>query len=76
MVLILKQEAIKEELGDRAGLALCYWNKGELLGELGDVQEQKRLWVESIAIDQDIGLPSQKNEKELAALVKRLADEE
>ncbi|NQZ07098.1 MAG: hypothetical protein HRT35_08050, partial [Algicola sp.] len=76
MILYQKEEAICEALGDRAGLGSTYWNQGILLGKLDNDREQKKLWVESIAIKQAIGIPSEKYEKALAALVERLKEGE
>jgi tetratricopeptide (TPR) repeat protein len=63
-----KEEKIKEELGDRAGLAVCWWNQGLVYNQKKNYKKQCQLWQKSIQIKKEIGIPTEKNEKALAEL--------
>jgi tetratricopeptide (TPR) repeat protein len=65
-----KNEKIKEELGDRAGLAICLWNQGLIHNKKRNYKKQIQLWQKSIQINKEIGIPTTEDEKELAELKK------
>ncbi|MCI0471810.1 MAG: hypothetical protein L0Y73_09140, partial [Candidatus Aminicenantes bacterium] len=63
-----KEESICEELGDRAGLAICWWNQGIIYGQQGDRAKQIELWQKSIAANKAMGIPTEKDEEEVKKL--------
>ncbi|MGD2087254.1 MAG: hypothetical protein PVH61_13805 [Candidatus Aminicenantes bacterium] len=67
---VKKQETICEELGDRAGLAICWWNQGLIHNQNKNYTKQIQLWEKSIQMKKKIGIPTEKNEKALAKLKK------
>lgn len=71
MELHKKQEKICEELGDRAGLAGCWWNQGSLYGEMNDLKKNIELWQKSIEMNKSIGIPTEKDEKTLKELMEQ-----
>jgi tetratricopeptide (TPR) repeat protein len=70
MELHKKNEKIKEELGDRSGLARTWWNQGVIHQQNKNYKKQIQLWEKSIQINKEIGIPTEKYEKELAELKK------
>jgi tetratricopeptide (TPR) repeat protein len=73
MVNYKKQEKISEELGDRAGLTICWWNQGLIDHQKRNYKKQIQLWEKSIQINKEIGIPTTEDEKELAKLKKKRA---
>jgi tetratricopeptide (TPR) repeat protein len=71
MALHKKEEKIKEELGDRAGLARTWWNQGLIYEEKKDYKKQAQLWQKSIQMKKSIGIPTEEDEKALAELEKK-----
>ena len=72
MVLHKKEETIKKELGDRAGLAITWWNQGNIYNKKGDYKKQAHLWQKSIQINKTMGIPTEEDEKKLAELKKKI----
>jgi tetratricopeptide (TPR) repeat protein len=70
MELHKKEEKICEELGDRAGLAVCWWNQGLIYNKRKNYKKQIQLWEKSIQINKEIGIPTIEDEKKLAELKK------
>ena len=70
MVNYKKQEKISEELGDRAGLAICWWNQGLIHEQNKNYKKQIQLWEKSIQFNKEIGIPTTDDEKKLAKLKK------
>jgi tetratricopeptide (TPR) repeat protein len=60
-----------EQLGDRAGLAICWWNQGLIYEQINDPKSQARLWRKSIETNKDIGIPTEWHEKHYKELEKR-----
>jgi hypothetical protein len=69
MTLHQKEEKIKEELGDCAGLAICWWNQGLIHKQKNDPHAQARLWQKAIDTKKAIGIPTTDDEKELKELI-------
>jgi len=57
MALHQKQQDLSEQLGEPAGLAICWWNMGHLYGKKGDRVRQKQLWQQAIQAREAIGIP-------------------
>jgi len=55
-------------LGDRAGLAICYWNQGLIYAKQNDTKTQLSLWEKSIQINKSMGIPTEEDEKKLAEI--------
>ena len=51
-----KEEEIKEALGDRAGLAICWWNMGLIHKDRKNKKKTIELWEKSIKTIQSIGV--------------------
>jgi tetratricopeptide (TPR) repeat protein len=64
-----KEERICEELGDRAGLAIFWWNQGSLYGETSDLKKKIELWQKSIEMNESIGIQTEEDEKALKELM-------
>jgi tetratricopeptide (TPR) repeat protein len=73
MGLLEKQETLVEALGDRAGLAICWWNQGNIWGKRGDFHTQARLWRQAIAVNKNIGIPTDKDEQALENLLEKIS---
>ena len=74
MTLHKKDEKIKEELGDRAGLAICWWNQGVLQGKQNNPHAQALLWQKAIDTNKTMGIPTEDEEKELKSLLEKISD--
>ena len=66
-----KDEKIKEELGDRAGLAITWWNQGIIHGDQGDIDKKITLWQKSIAMNKELGIPTAEDEKDLEKILSK-----
>jgi len=71
MELHKKEEKISEELGDLAQLARTWWNQGLIYNQKRNYKKQIQLWQKSIQTNKEIGIPTEKYEKELAELKKK-----
>jgi hypothetical protein len=65
-----KEEQIKEELGDRAGLAITWWNQGIIYGQNNDLNNKVKLWRKSIEMNKSIGIPTEDDRKALEELIR------
>ena len=72
MILHKKEEALCEDLGDRAGLAICWWNQGLIHKQQNDPHTQAQLWQKSIDSKKSMGIPTKENEKALKELLKKI----
>jgi tetratricopeptide (TPR) repeat protein len=75
MTLHQKEEAICEELGDRAGLAITWWNQGLIHKQKNNPNAQARLWKKAIDNWHYMGIPSEKYEKSFKELMELVSGE-
>ncbi len=69
--LLEKQQAICEALADRTGLAICLRNLGNLWGKSGEPKKKAEFWRRAIAINREIGIPTQDDELALKEFEKK-----
>jgi hypothetical protein len=68
LALLKDQEAICQELGEKSGLAYCYWNWGLLERALGNDKAEKAKLSAALTLFQELGMPRERDavEAELA----------
>jgi hypothetical protein len=59
--LLKKQEALCRELGNRSGLARCYWNWGLLAREQGDRKTEREKLAAALDIFTDLKMPKERD---------------
>ncbi len=52
-----KEEVIFQQLGDQAGLVICYWNTGILLREMGRHEMALEKLKAAMKIEEKLNLP-------------------
>jgi hypothetical protein len=57
-------------LGDRAGLAISWWNQAIIYGEKKDRNKKIELWRKSIEMNKSIGIPIYDDERALKDLIR------
>jgi hypothetical protein len=58
-------------LGDRAGLAISWWNQGLIHKKQGDPHTQAQLWQKAIETNKAIGICTEEDEKALKVLLEK-----
>ena len=66
MALHKQEQAIFEELGNRDGLAISFWNQGGLLWEQDDRAASLLLYRRAVAIRRELSIPCEDWEARLA----------